>query len=130
MDNMKKMLESDLIEVLLDKTNTDPIVLCDERGRTLSFEQVAIIPRKRNGRWVLYAVLKPLDSIEGVADDEAIVFYVDESADTPVLKVELDEESAIEVFHEYYDLLEDNRDEKSKLDFLRGLNNKRKGGAE
>ncbi len=92
-----------ILDVLLDKDDRDPIRLADSKGRELLFEQVAIIPHDDK----IYCILKPITRIEGVADDEAIVFYVDESsAESPVLMVETNELTAIDVFEEYYDLLE------------------------
>ena len=98
-------MEKDIIDILLDEENKDPIVLTDDNGRKLAFEQVAVIPYDQK----LYCVLKPLDYLDGVADDEALVFYVDEGEnedDEPVLRIEDDELKAIDVFMEYYNLLE------------------------
>lgn len=93
-----------IIDVLLDEENTDPIRLADENGREIVFDQIAVIPYADK----LYCVLKPITRIEGVAADEAIVFYVDEtSGEAPCLKVERDELTAMSVFEEYYDLLEE-----------------------
>ena len=100
----------DLLDVLLDKNNKEPIVLMDEKGRQISFEQVAIIPYDINDTKVLYVVLKPIDKIDGIADDEAVVFLVDQDKNgNTVLRVEEDEEVAIAVFDKYYDLLEEAR---------------------
>ena len=33
----------DILDILLDEDNRDPIVLVDEKGRRIAFEQVAII---------------------------------------------------------------------------------------
>lgn len=96
---------NDIIDILLDEENKDPIVLKDEKGWKLAFEQIAVIPYDQK----LYCVLKPIDHIDGVADDEALVFYVDEGEnndDTSVLRIENDELKAIDVFMEYYNLLE------------------------
>ncbi len=58
----------------------------------------------------LYCILKPIDRIEGVGEDEAIVFYIEEREDGEVaLLVETDELKVIEVFEKYYDLLEEER---------------------
>ncbi len=94
----------DVLDVLLDESNKDDIILQDEKGKKIRFSQIAVIPYNEK----LYAVLKPVDKIDNVADDEAIVFVVEESADgTNVLKVETDEETAIAVFDEYYNLVEE-----------------------
>ena len=100
----------DLLDVLLDKDNKEPIVLMDEKGRQIAFEQVAIIPYDIKEERFLYCVLKPIDQVDGVAEDEAIVFVVDQDkTGNTILRVEEDEERAIAVFDKYYDLLEEAR---------------------
>ena len=94
----------DIVDVLLDESNKDPIILIDGNGKKITFEQIAVIPFNEK----LYCVLKPVDKIDGVADDEAIVFYVQEEAGkAPVLMVETDEKVAMDVFDEYYNLLDE-----------------------
>lgn len=108
MADNKNIKPVDLLDVLLDAENKDPIVLLDEKGRQLTFEQVAVIPYGSDDDKKLYCVLKPIDKIEGIADDEAVVFLVDEDANgNTVLRVEENEETAIAVFDRYYDLLEE-----------------------
>ena len=104
----------DLLDVLLDQDNKDPIVLMDESGKQLTFEQVAVIPYEVRKEKRLYCVLKPLDKIEGIKEDEAIVFLVDTDENgNSVVRIEEDEEIAIAVFDKYYDLLEEARKEES-----------------
>lgn len=99
-----------LLDIILDQNNKEPLSLQDENGRIILFEQVAVIPHGKTEELNLYVVLKPIDSIEGIADDEAIVFRaipiegVDGEADIS-LTVEEDEETAVQVFEKYYDLL-------------------------
>ncbi len=94
----------DIVDVLLDENNKEPIVLVDGNGKKITFEQIAVIPFNDK----LYCVLKPVDKIDGVADDEAIVFYVqEEEGKAPVLMVETDEKVAMDVFDEYYNLLDE-----------------------
>ncbi|MGN1201372.1 MAG: DUF1292 domain-containing protein [Candidatus Caccovivens sp.] len=100
----KEVGRPNILDVLLDEDNKDPIVLVDDKGKQLSFEQIAVIPYNDK----VYCVLKPIDEIENVQDDEAIVFYVDErEGREPVLVVETDEKTAINVFDEYYNLLDE-----------------------
>ena len=89
--------------LILDEKNKEPIVLSDEEGKKFTFEQIAVIPYNDK----VYAVLKPVDKIDGVNDDEAIVFVVDERPTGSVLMVESDEKVAISVFDEYYNLLDE-----------------------
>ena len=109
MEKKKEELKPiDIIDVLLDQDNKEPIVLMDEKGKQLTFEQVAVIPYEVRKEKRLYAVLKPIDKIEGIGEDEAIVFYVDTDEEgNSLIKVEEDEEVAIAVFDKYYDLLEE-----------------------
>lgn len=56
--------------------------------------------------------------MEGVADDEAIVFAVKQDKDgESVLEIETDEPTAIKVFDEYYNLLDKaDKEKKEKKD--------------
>lgn len=104
----KEEAKLDLLDVLLDQDNREPIVLMDETGKQMTFEQVAVIPYEVRKEKRLYCVLKPLDKIEGIADDEAIVFLVDtDDEGNSIIRIEEDEEVAIAVFDKYYDLLEE-----------------------
>ena len=100
----KEIEKVDILDILLDEDNKDPIILLDNTGRRLTFEQIAVIPYNEK----IYCVLRPMDKIDNVQDDEAIVFYVDEKeGEEPVLMVETDEKTAIDVFDEYYNLLDE-----------------------
>ena len=94
----------DILDILLDEDNEEAITLYDEKGKSYKFDQVAIIPLDEK----LYAILKPLDDIEGVADDEAIVFAVQENENGEgSLTIEANESIAMRVFDEYYKLLDE-----------------------
>lgn len=98
----------DLIEKLLDEDNDGQIRLTNEDGTELVFNHVATIPYNDT----LFAILAPVSDIEGVSDDEAIVFRVDETDDgESVLVLEDDEETAMAVFDEYVKLWEESRDD-------------------
>lgn len=47
-------MEKDIIDILLDADNKDPIILVDNNRRKIAFEQVAVIPYDSK----LYCVLK------------------------------------------------------------------------
>lgn len=112
MENQNNEKQLDLLDVLLDQDNKEPIVLMDENGKQMTFEQVAVIPYEVRKDKRLYCVLKPLDKIEGIGEDEAIVFLVDtDDEGNSIIKIEEDEEIAIAVFDKYYDLLEEARKE-------------------
>jgi hypothetical protein len=59
--------EVGILDILLDEDNEDPITLYDENDKAIQFDQVAIIPMDEK----LYAILKPIDEMEGVAEDVA-----------------------------------------------------------
>jgi hypothetical protein len=103
--------DENILDVLLDEENDSPITLYDEKDKAIKFEQVAIIPIDEK----LYAILKPIDEMEGVAEDEALVFLIDEKSEKDSqLIVITDETIAMQVFDEYYKLLESiegNKDE-------------------
>ena len=101
-----------LLNVLLNPDNTDPIILMDESGKKIKFEQVAIIPHRVGDKDELYVVLKPLDKLDGIGNDEAVVFKVVMRFGQAALRAEEDELIAIEVFYRYYDLLEEAQSEK------------------
>lgn len=104
MEKEKEQETVNILDVLLDENNDEPITLYDENEKAVRFDQVAIIPMDEQ----LYAILKPIDEMEGVADDEAIVFLIEEDEDGDAeLVVESDEAKAIKVFDEYYKLLDE-----------------------
>ncbi len=108
----EEIVQVDLLDVLLDEKNTAPIFMLDDKGNQLKFEQIAVIPYGDND---LYCILKPITKIDGIKDDEAIVFLVAEGEDgSAVLKVEDREEIAIAVFDQYYDLVEEEAKKKNK----------------
>lgn len=94
----------DILDVILDENNCDDITMVNDVGKIINLKQVAVIPYNDK----IYCILKPTDHINGVAEDEAIVFYVDEDIATRILRVETDEVTAMNVFLQYYDLIEEN----------------------
>ena len=99
----KEMADFDVLDILLDPENSDPIVLQDDQSKKITFEQVAVVPY--DGK--IYVVLKPVDKIQGVKEDEAIVFLCDETTKPTTLRPESDQEIAVKIFDEYYNLVEE-----------------------
>lgn len=96
----------DILDVLLDEDNEDPVTLYDDQGKAFKFDQVAVIPLDDK----LYTILKPLDNLPGVADDEAIVFAINEQENgESSLIIETEESIAMRVFDEYYKLLDEQK---------------------
>lgn len=97
-----------LLEQLLDENNDGEIRLTNQDGTELVFNHVATIPYNES----LFAILAPVSDIEGVNDDEAIVFRVVEIDEGEhVLVIEDDEETAMAVFDEYVKLWEESQDD-------------------
>ena len=65
------------IDALFDEDNNDVIILFNERGEEIPFEQVAVIPLGKT-----YAILKPLQPMEGLGEDEGLVFAVEVNTET------------------------------------------------
>ncbi|MDE6201108.1 MAG: hypothetical protein K2M47_04440 [Clostridiales bacterium] len=93
-----------LLDVLLDENNREHIVLMDEFGRQLMFEQVAVIPLDYSkGERNVYVILKPVDEVAGINDDEAVVFIIEEDdGGNAVLRVEDDMAVVRKVFNRFY----------------------------
>lgn len=107
----QELSDFDILDVILDENNNEDLVLQNEEGRQIRFEQVAVIPYNEK----IYVILKPIDKLEGVEDDQAIVFLADETKRPTVLVPEQDEATAVKVFDEYYNLVEEaNRKSKKK----------------
>ena len=106
----RELAEFDIMDILLDQENTEPIVSEDDKAKRITFEQVAVVPY--DGK--IYVVLKPIDKIEGVKDDEAIVFLCDETTKPTTLRPEQDQEIAVKIFDEYYNLVEEANKEAAK----------------
>ena len=103
----EELVPVSIIDILLDPNNRDPVVLMCEDGRELKFEQVAVIPHDKEGEKRLYCILHPLTPIEGINDDEAIVFRCDFDAEgQEFLRVEEDAEIAAAVFAKYLGMLD------------------------
>lgn len=64
--------EPDLLDILLDAENFDPILLSDVNGHMAEFEQVAVIPLGGE----IYCLLTPIGEVEGVGEDDIILFKV------------------------------------------------------
>ena len=108
---MSEELENDPISRLLDPKDNEPIILYDENDKQVEFEQVALIPIDEK----LYAILKPAQKMEGVADDEAIVFSFEEDEEkAPILVVEEDDKVIDDVFDVYNKLLDEEEQKQQK----------------
>ena len=91
--------EMSIIDMLLDPENEAPIVCVNDKGEEVHLDQIAVVPLMDN----LYAILKPITDIDGVGEDEALVFEVDFEEDT--IQIVNDFNLIDQVFDKYYELL-------------------------
>ena len=81
----------------------DIITLLSAGGEEIDFVEIAGIAHKGN----FYAILQPVELIEGMADDEALVFKVSRGENgEDKFEIELDDEIIDAVFAEYNKLLD------------------------
>lgn len=81
----------------------DIITLLSAGGEEIDFVEIAGIAHKGN----FYAILQPVELIEGMADDEALVFKVTRTEEgEDKFEIELDDEIIDAVFAEYNKLLD------------------------
>ena len=92
------------IDALFDEDNNDLIVLYNEHGEEVLFEQVALIPQEKT-----YVILKPVQPLPGMNEDEALVFAVEIHPETQEEDLVLVTDDAIidRVFDEYDALVEE-----------------------
>lgn len=96
-----------LIDILFDEENVDGITLRLDDGQEVDFEQIAMIPLKSGAN---YAILKPTVELEGVADDEVMIFrIIDENGGR--LELETDDDVLDEVYETYCELLDEYAEE-------------------
>jgi uncharacterized protein YrzB (UPF0473 family) len=76
----------------------DIITLLSATGEEIDFVEIAGIAHKGN----FYAILQPVELLEGMEDDEALVFKVSRNADgSDKFEIELDDDIIDAVFAEY-----------------------------
>ena len=103
-EEKKEVEVANAIDALFDQDNNDNITLFNEKDEPVEFEQIALIPLNE----VVYAILRPTQKIEGVADDEAFVFEIvedEEKGDT--LRLVEDDGIIEDVFADYNKLLDE-----------------------
>lgn len=88
------------VDKFFDESSTENVILEDNSGKEIEFEQIALVDYEGD----YYIILRPVTKLEGVSDDEALVFLIDENEDC-VIYVE-DYELGEAIFNVYYELLE------------------------
>ena len=92
------------IDRFFDEENFENIKLDDNDGKTIEFEQVAVVDYEEK----YYAILHPVTEMDGVNEDEALVFLIDEDKDELVYCD--DEGTAQAVFAIFYEDLENDEE--------------------
>ena len=98
------MAKERFVDRLFDDGNYENIFLEDNSGKEIEFEQIAVVDYDAN----YYAILKPVTALEGVEEDEVLVFLIDESEDK-LIYVE-DEDVAGGVFGVFMESMEDDEE--------------------
>lgn len=97
---------NELLDKICDEENNEAIVLTNENGEQIAFEQIALIPQNE----ALYIIMKPVIPMEGLGEDEGLVFLINETMKS--FELVTDEEIIDSVFAVYDRLVEEeNEDE-------------------
>ena len=87
----------------MEERDDDIITLLSATGEEIEFVEIAGIAHQGN----FYAILQPVELIEGMDDDEALVFKVSRGENgEDKFEIELDDEIIDAVFKEYNRLLD------------------------
>ena len=99
------MKELTPIEKIFSEDNNENVVLYNGNNEPVEFEQIAVVPLDDKD----YCILKPVKPLEGMSDNEALVFYLNENFDDDTMTLELEpsEEVVDKVFDVYYELLDE-----------------------
>ena len=93
-----------LDDEILEDGEDDIVTLLSADGEEIDFVEIAGIAHKGN----FYAILQPVELIDGMEDDEALVFLVERGEDgEDKFTIELDDEIIDAVFAEYNRLLDE-----------------------
>lgn len=91
------------IDAIFDENNTENVVLTNEKGEAVEFEQIAIIPIEDDD----YAILKPVEPLEGMNEDEGLVFKLEQDENDEDMLVIVQDEEIIDQVFDIYDKLFD-----------------------
>lgn len=97
-------MDKELEKEVLQEEDDDIVTLRSANGEDIDFVEIAGIAHK--GKF--YAILQPVNLLEGMNDDEALVFKVSRSENgEDKFEIELDEDIIDAVFQEYNKLYEE-----------------------
>lgn len=87
-----------------DYNDDDIITLLSDKGEEMKFTEIAGIAYKNS----FYAILQPVELLDGMDDDEALVFKVTKGSDgEDKFEIELDDNIIDAVFEEYNKLYDE-----------------------
>ena len=96
-------MNQNTIEKILDENNDENVILYDNDDNEIEFEQIALIPLDED----IYVILHPVDELDGIGNDEALVFKVDEENKENGLEIVTNPKIIDKVFDEYYKLIQE-----------------------
>ena len=97
-------MKDDFFDNEMNDDDDDVITLLTAEGEEVDFVEIAGIAYKGN----FYAILQPVELLEGMDDDEALVFKVQRGKDgEDNFSIELDDAVIDAVFEEYNRLLDE-----------------------
>ena len=100
-ENVKNLPES---MEHMEEDNDDVVTLLSANGEEIDFVEIAGIAYRGS----FYAILQPVELLEGMDDDEALVFKVTRGKDgEDKFEIELDDSVIDAVFAEYNKLLDE-----------------------
>ncbi|MBO5327812.1 MAG: DUF1292 domain-containing protein [Clostridia bacterium] len=101
--NDEELIDGVPADEILQEGEDDIVTLLSATGEEIDFVEIAGIAHKGN----FYAILQPVELIEGMADDEALVFKVSRGPNgEDKFEIELNDEIIDAVFTEYNRLLD------------------------
>ena len=97
-------MSDNIFDKIYDENNSENVVLYNEHGEPVEFEQVAVIPYED----VVYVILHPVTKLEGLGEDEGLVFtIVEDEVEGEIMKLVVDEDIIDAVFDIYDRLIEE-----------------------
>ena len=97
--------EKNILDQILDENNCDNIILYNENGEEVEFEQIAIIPLNDE----IYLILKPVITFEGMSEEEGLVFVIEEYDNDTKFHLCVDDDIIDQVFEIYNSLCSNNQ---------------------
>ena len=107
MRKLQEMVKGELVQLLLDYDNDEPILINDKNGNEVIFEQIAVVPYIDNiDVPKLYVIMQPIEKKYDNSRAEEQVFLVDvDEKCNAVLRAEENDEIIKNILWRYYEVL-------------------------